>query len=246
MIDARHHPFLRRICASPADDAPRLVYADFLDELGDARRADYIRVMCQPGRRAARAKPCVRPVEYRAGEIRMEGYWFVACQDEMTLADERSHVALLPPPGEFDCGMDDRDAVRIHRGFVAGVTCRWMAWEVVGRHFAWHPLTRVRLLDHWWPHVADGADRFGWYCSLTGPSHCLPPHLFHYLTGGKRDGLWRWYTSPEAARSDQSRALIRYARTLAGFHPAPASGDTPGHAAPEDSGAAGCAPAAAV
>jgi uncharacterized protein (TIGR02996 family) len=35
---------LRAICASPDDDAPRLVYADWLDEHGDGLLAEFIRV----------------------------------------------------------------------------------------------------------------------------------------------------------------------------------------------------------
>src|SRR5450432_1909805 len=35
---------LAAILASPADDAPRLVYADWLDENGDTSRAAFIRV----------------------------------------------------------------------------------------------------------------------------------------------------------------------------------------------------------
>ena len=41
-----HLPFLRAICADPADDLPRLVYADFLEESGDPdqiARAHFIR-----------------------------------------------------------------------------------------------------------------------------------------------------------------------------------------------------------
>jgi uncharacterized protein (TIGR02996 family) len=39
--------FLRAICAAPADDAPRLVYADWLDEAGEWELAEYIRVGCE-------------------------------------------------------------------------------------------------------------------------------------------------------------------------------------------------------
>ena len=39
-----YQPFLRAICENPADDAPRLVYADWLDEHGDPDRAEFIRV----------------------------------------------------------------------------------------------------------------------------------------------------------------------------------------------------------
>jgi uncharacterized protein (TIGR02996 family) len=46
-------PFLRAICESPLDDAPRLVFADWLDERGDAAdaaRAEFIRVQCELAR----------------------------------------------------------------------------------------------------------------------------------------------------------------------------------------------------
>jgi uncharacterized protein (TIGR02996 family) len=39
--------FLRAILADPSDDGPRLVYADWLDERGQAARAEFIRVQCE-------------------------------------------------------------------------------------------------------------------------------------------------------------------------------------------------------
>jgi uncharacterized protein (TIGR02996 family) len=45
--------FIRTIAASPDDDAPRLVYADYLDETGDpakAARAEFIRVQIEKAR----------------------------------------------------------------------------------------------------------------------------------------------------------------------------------------------------
>ena len=38
-----HEPFLRAICQSPDDDAPRLVFADWIEENGDPDRAEFIR-----------------------------------------------------------------------------------------------------------------------------------------------------------------------------------------------------------
>jgi len=37
---------LRAIVESPDDDAPRLVYADWLDERGESDRAEFIRLQC--------------------------------------------------------------------------------------------------------------------------------------------------------------------------------------------------------
>jgi uncharacterized protein (TIGR02996 family) len=43
-------PFLRAVLADPDDDAPRLIYADWLDENGDGQRAEFIRIQCQLAR----------------------------------------------------------------------------------------------------------------------------------------------------------------------------------------------------
>jgi uncharacterized protein (TIGR02996 family) len=37
----------RAVCANPADDTPRLVYADWLQENGQAERAEFIRLQCE-------------------------------------------------------------------------------------------------------------------------------------------------------------------------------------------------------
>src|SRR4051812_22569331 len=39
--------FLEDICAHAEDDAPRLVYADWLEENGQAHRAEFIRLQCR-------------------------------------------------------------------------------------------------------------------------------------------------------------------------------------------------------
>ena len=41
-----HPGFLRAICEDPDDDAHRLIYADWLDDHGDADRAEFIRLQC--------------------------------------------------------------------------------------------------------------------------------------------------------------------------------------------------------
>src|SRR5215472_16114924 len=44
MLMSDHAGFLKAICDSPDDDVPRLVYADWLDEQGQAARSEFIRV----------------------------------------------------------------------------------------------------------------------------------------------------------------------------------------------------------
>src|SRR5262249_32085325 len=59
-----HEPLLRAICETPDDDAPRLVYADWLEEHGDADRAEVIRMHV----RLAGA-PAPRGLEHRCEEL---------------------------------------------------------------------------------------------------------------------------------------------------------------------------------
>ncbi|HEY1065457.1 MAG TPA: TIGR02996 domain-containing protein [Pirellulales bacterium] len=42
----REQAFLQAVVESPDDDAPRLIYADWLDEHGDESRAEFIRLQC--------------------------------------------------------------------------------------------------------------------------------------------------------------------------------------------------------
>jgi uncharacterized protein (TIGR02996 family) len=56
------------ILAAPGDDAPRLVYADWLDENGDADRAEFIRVQCRMARLPF-YEPEYATLERRSAEI---------------------------------------------------------------------------------------------------------------------------------------------------------------------------------
>jgi uncharacterized protein (TIGR02996 family) len=43
-------PFLRDICEHPAEDAPRLVYADWLEDNGQPEQGEFIRIQCELAR----------------------------------------------------------------------------------------------------------------------------------------------------------------------------------------------------
>jgi uncharacterized protein (TIGR02996 family) len=58
---------LAAIIANPDDDTPRLIYADWLDENGQAERAEFIRVQC----RMARATEFSWEDDRRLGELEM-------------------------------------------------------------------------------------------------------------------------------------------------------------------------------
>lgn len=66
--------FLAAIIANPDDDAPRLIFADWLAENGQDDRAEFIRVQCKLARTLARAAELRRERRERdAGGKRGDG-----------------------------------------------------------------------------------------------------------------------------------------------------------------------------
>ena len=68
---------LRAICEHPAEDTPRLVYADWLQENGNADRAEFIRLQCEAWGLTP-AYPTLSAARTRASELLKEhrGRWF--------------------------------------------------------------------------------------------------------------------------------------------------------------------------
>src|SRR5215467_10473117 len=66
--------FLAAIRENPDDDTPRLIYADWLDDRGDADRAEFIRVQCELAKYADRD---ARPSELVSREANL-----LACHEE--------------------------------------------------------------------------------------------------------------------------------------------------------------------
>ena len=60
--------FLRAVREAPEDDAPRLIYADWLEEQGDSDRAEFIRVQCALAR-MGRSDPRWRPLWDRERDL---------------------------------------------------------------------------------------------------------------------------------------------------------------------------------
>jgi uncharacterized protein (TIGR02996 family) len=95
-----HAGFLRDVLADPEDDAPRLVYADWLDEHGDEARAELIRVGCERARLEEGPRWAALAVRERQLLAAHGGTW-------------KQEVAAWARPG---CWFE--------RGFVAGVEGR--------------------------------------------------------------------------------------------------------------------------
>jgi uncharacterized protein (TIGR02996 family) len=109
-------PFLAAVLARPDDDLPRLIFADWLDEHGDADRAEFIRLQCaawrgdsDAGARAAKLEtahrrqwlaelPEVYHAEFRRGfaeHLVVEAYTFVNAGASLRRRTPVRSVALV-------------------------------------------------------------------------------------------------------------------------------------------------------
>jgi uncharacterized protein (TIGR02996 family) len=123
--------FLRGILADPDDDAPRLIYADWLDEHGDADRAEFIRSQVRLAR-----TDCVES-EYRELAERAE---------DLKRTHQVEWVNQLPQFPEVNWEV-------FERGFISTVKFDSPgAFFASARHvFASAPIREIRLHQFYWP-----------------------------------------------------------------------------------------------
>ena len=89
--------FLAAIREAPDDDTPRLIYADWLDDHGDADRAEFIRVQCE-AERLGEFDPRRPELEERANEL--------------LAAHEKNWLGPLPEGALRSAAVPTRDAGR--------------------------------------------------------------------------------------------------------------------------------------
>jgi uncharacterized protein (TIGR02996 family) len=212
---------LRTILADPADDAPRLVLADWLDERDDPR-GEFIRVQCRLA---------------GLGECQEDFSLGLSCCCRFCTAGglalrrrerELLNLPLQPQSAAFAWSMPLHrtgvllgrpwpDVITFRRGFVDAVTLPTAAFlEHAAALFRAAPVTRVTLADrrpyrerglYWWVRGDD----------LTLPGS-LPDAIFGRLAtvNGPADREWA-STSPELAALCASDAAVGHGRDLAGL-----------------------------
>jgi uncharacterized protein (TIGR02996 family) len=135
---------LAAVLAAPDDDAPRLIYADWLDEHGQAERAEFIRVQCElarvecPGCRPF--YPCregglcrKEPLRRREREF---GEWY---------HDGPPGWLFIIPHHHFEPSIANVPLCTVRRGFVDEVRCRAADWLKHGDQLAaTQPIREVR------------------------------------------------------------------------------------------------------
>lgn len=216
MIVSTLDALLAAVLAAPEDDAPRLVYADALEETGEASnvaRAEFIRVQCEIAERAA------------SGREAAECSWGGTCgcrshvlrRRERQLLDAHGHRWVAEWHAEGNPGLSFYHGGVgnwIRRGFFERVE---LPCTVFMQHaaalFASHPITRVTLTDKE-PYYTFGGN-FAWTTSDEYNSAALPDSLWDRLEPGRR----RRYADAESARTALSAACVALGRSLVGLPP---------------------------
>lgn len=169
--------FLDAICANVADDAPRLVYADWLDQNGQSERAEFVRIQCELATLPQQGQPRIiagKPVYNfkdwnfcpRRDELQERERGLLAFHGNTWLARE-----VLDPCQFYDV-LDvtnlawlDKEEIRglyhdVHpvwrRGFVAEITLPCAAWlEHRDALLKTTPLEQVTLTQIPWRRTHD-------------------------------------------------------------------------------------------
>jgi uncharacterized protein (TIGR02996 family) len=217
---------LAAVCDDPASDVPRLVFADFLDEQGEAERSQFIRLQIDMERQHQLSGGLyVDTDEYEAAHAR-EVELFTWANIE-AWSGHRFLRNYLSPRAYADSSVENCALWR--RGFVACVTLPCADWLRHGAALVRAcPLEGVRLAGKG-PGKAHGHEEWFWSNFHTGPGRALdfyelPRPLFAALLPDLRcvrvrDGMIfdnRYYYSEADALAALSRACLRLARAGGG------------------------------
>jgi uncharacterized protein (TIGR02996 family) len=209
-----HDAFLADIAAQPADDAPRLIYADWLEENGQSERAELIRVQCAIV--AEESYPGDRWCAEAGGQLRVGTKDCFKCRPCCLRRREKELLGVVTGRECLrwvDAGLS-AEKWEWRRGFIASISLPCAAFlqhaadiiEVVPM------LEEVRLSDkrpgkltenetcnrcYWWI-AGEGGDH-------TAHRHFLPTELTRHIT----DFV---YNSPEIAYAVSSTACLAFAR----------------------------------
>lgn len=155
---ATHAGFLQDIIEHPADDTPRLIYADWLEEHGEEERAEFIRVQCRIAHLDMGGGQLPMGVDRKTLQ-RHERHWIEENRHSIQEQFRPLTVGLLRQyqPGQFD----PEGNVLFSRGFIAEVRCPLALWLQHGPQIAAaHPVEVVRLTDREPRLIVDDYDLF--------------------------------------------------------------------------------------
>jgi|SRR5262245_285412 len=187
---------LRAVLEAPDDDAPRLVYADWLDEHGDPKRAELIRLEVELARldaaRDAGGLSTAEESEYDRRLRRLFDLWW------------NHPVAWFGHAGRYE----------VHRGFLHRIRMSISSFfDLAAAVFAVHPITHVDLWGVGLHPEGTPPELWATVSSRWRDTPAWPLELFP----GAADRQEYRFESYEEAEGVLSRAAVAYGRRVAGL-----------------------------
>lgn len=231
--DAVEAALLRAVCEDPYDDAPRLVYADYLEEYGgesDALRAEFIRVQIEIFRLRRQGTPAIYyPSEPNAPEALTRLVKRERGLINLPMEPQSAAFAWSQPIHSTGVALGRPwfETFTFRRGFLSKVSVRARHYQsgALDGVFERHPVTEVVLTDRE-PVVHNHPDGRGWFTPAQDVFRTDPlPHP-HWLPtgvtprGGKHLTLstrHTYFPSRERAVAALSTELVRILRERAGL-----------------------------
>lgn len=134
---------LNAILEAPDDDAPRLIYADWLDEQGQGERAEFIRLQIQIEREPSFKSPEACPLRRREQEL--WGY-LPTRNGVLSQFSELLPTFAVILPSDNGNGLESLPRAVVHRGFVSHLTLSAAdALTHLDTILQSHPVTTVEL-----------------------------------------------------------------------------------------------------
>ena len=146
-----HEAFLRAIFDAPADDLPRLVYADFLDENGLSERAELIRVQCELAAPTREGDAAGREAELRAREAALLEKLYPEAELLNWLPEERERI-------RFERGFPVTPSAVINPDYLDAPAVRE---AIVRSRPHWFGATRLSIQPGWFLHPEHVGVLFG-------------------------------------------------------------------------------------
>jgi len=235
MTDITHPEYeglLRDIRANRADDGPRLIMADWLEDNGDAVRAEFIRAQVELyALEESVHDRVVSHLSMRSYETPVTGCGCLPCslrrreRAAWRAKDVDTGGFVIPPVEGKGWGTpeylfseiparDDRKAMLWRRGFPHTVRISVTGWERIGREvMAAQPVCRVEPLGKEPEHVIGCENGASGWTFFVGDAIASRRHI--------PNAIWRhmratWFPTREAALDALSEACIAFASTTEG------------------------------
>lgn len=221
---------LRAVLVNPADDLPRMVYADWLEERGQPERADFIRVQIELERREWRYDPEVgHTCDLDGCEICSDGHDYKRLKKRERKGFKKNRYDLFESPFADDPGSyivwqhgDPLIEWDWSRGFVSEVRLHSAMWARFGSLLVSnHPVQVVALTDLIPKHYHRVSfEVWGWRSTNVGRPFDIPHPVWSMMAEMFPSivfGAWRDFTSEGEAFLALSLSALNVERRKLGL-----------------------------